>query len=205
MVALNRTLVSSVLVVALLAPGAPGAADDGWRTVTERNGVTLEKRPVADSRYFEYRARGHTTVAAAVAAQRIWSGIGDERSPPLKHRSVLRRGEDELVVYDQIHTPVVSDRDVTIRLRRVSDARTGAFEIQFESTAELGPPPAAGYVRLPKVRGAWRIEPDPAGGANLAYLCYSEPGGAIPAFMVRGAQQDQTIDEFERVLNRVGR
>ena len=77
--------------------------------------------------------------------------------------------------------------------------------LAFESTAELGPPPAAGYVRLPMVRGSWRIEPAPEGGSNIAYRCYSEPGGAIPAFLVRGAQQDSTLDEFERVLTRVGR
>ncbi|HEX8952443.1 MAG TPA: hypothetical protein VF945_11390, partial [Polyangia bacterium] len=70
---------------------------------------------------------------------------------------------------------------------------------------ELGPPPASGYVRLPLVRGSWHIEPAPDGGSNIAYRCYSEPGGAIPAFLVRGAQQDSTLDEFERVLTRVGR
>ena len=80
-----------------------------------------------------------------------------------------------------------------------------ASRSSFESTAEIGPPPAAGYVRLPLVRGSWRIEPAANGGANIAYLCYSEPGGAIPAFLVRGAQQDSTLDEFERVLTRVGR
>jgi hypothetical protein len=115
----------------------------------------------------------------------------------------VRRGADELVVYDQIHAAVVSDRDVTIRIRKVAEG--SAFELQFESTSELGPPPAAGYVRLPMVRGSWRIEPAAEGGSNIAYRCYSEPGGAIPAFLVRGAQQDSTLDEFERVLTRVGR
>ena len=178
-------------------------ADDGWRVMHERNGITLERRSVEGSRYYEYRVHAHTTVAPAVAVERIWSGIGDERSPTVKHRTVVRRAADELVVYDQIHAAVVSDRDVTIRIRKVADG--SAFELQFESTAELGPPPAAGYVRLPMVRGSWRIEPAAEGGSNIAYRCYSEPGGAIPAFLVRGAQQDSTLDEFERVLTRVGR
>ncbi len=203
----GRTLlfawIASFVVLADCAFAATASADDGWHVVRERDGVTLEKRPVDGSRYYEYRARAHTTVAAKVAFERIWGGVGDERSPTVKHRTVVRRSDDEIVVYDQIHAPVVSDRDVTIRIRKVLDG--AAFQIRFESAAELGPPPAAGYVRLPVVRGEWRIEPAGDGGADIAYRCYSEPGGAMPAFIVRGAQQDSTLDEFERVLHRVGR
>jgi hypothetical protein len=172
--------------------------------VHEKDGITVEKRPVEGSRYFEYRVRAHTTVAPAIAVERLWGGIGAERSPTIKRRTVLKHDADELVVYDQIHAAVVSDRDVTIRIRKIADGR-GGFNVLFDSANELGPPPAAGYVRLPVVRGDWRIEPAAEGGSNLAYRCYSEPGGAIPAFLVRGAQQDSTLDEFERVLTRVGR
>ncbi|HEX9102765.1 MAG TPA: START domain-containing protein, partial [Polyangia bacterium] len=186
------------------ADAGAAQADEAWRVMRERGGVTLERRSVEGSRFYEYRVRAHSTASAASAVERIWSGIGDERSPTVKHRTVVRRAGDELVVYDQIHAAVVSDRDVTIRIHKSADGH-GGFDISFESTAELGPPPASGYVRLPLVRGSWRIEPAPDGGSNIAYRCYSEPGGAIPAFLVRGAQQDSTLDEFERVLTRVGR
>jgi hypothetical protein len=199
-----RALAILALVASFAAAASAVRADDGWRVMHERNGVTLERRAVEGSRYYEYRVRAHSTVSAAVAVERIWNGIGEERSPNIKHRTVVRKSDDELVVYDQIHAAVVSDRDVTIRIHKAADGH-GAFDILFESTGELGPPPAAGYVRLPMVRGAWRIEPVADGGSNIAYRCYSEPGGAIPAFLVRGAQQDSTLDEFERVLTRVGR
>lgn len=193
-------------IVAILAGTAAGAApaDDGWRVMRDRDGITLERRAVEGSRFYEYRVLAHTTVAPQIAVVRIWKGIGDEHSPTLKHRTVVSRSDDELVVYDQIHAAVVSDRDVTIRIDKRPDGH-GGFDITFESTAQLGPPPAAGYVRLPMVRGDWHIEPAPGGGSNLSYRCYSEPGGAIPAFLVRGAQQDSTLEEFERVLKRVGR
>ena len=199
-----RALVAAALVASLSAAAGAARADDGWRVVRDRDGITLERRAVEGSRFYEYRVRAHTTVAAPIAVERIWRGIGDERSPTLKHRTVLERSGDELVVYDQIHAPVVSDRDVTIRLHKSADAH-GGFEITFASASDAGPPPAPGYVRLAVVRGDWRIEPAAEGGSNLAYQCYSEPGGAIPAFLVRGAQQDSTLDEFERVLTRVGR
>ncbi|HEY2742978.1 MAG TPA: hypothetical protein VGL86_00085 [Polyangia bacterium] len=139
-----------VAIVASLSTASAGAArgDDGWRTVHDKGGVTLERRPVDGSRYYEYRVRAHTTVAPAIAVERIWSGIGDERSPTIKHRTVVQRADDELVVYDQIHAAVVSDRDVTIRIRRSGDAERG-FDIAFESTAELGPPPSSPIATSP--------------------------------------------------------
>jgi hypothetical protein len=182
---------------------AAAAIAGGWRVISEQHGITQEKRPVPGSRYFDYRVRAHTTVAAPLAAQRIWDGIAGEHPPSIKKRTVVRRSADELIVYDQIHTPVVTDRDVTVRLRK--RAVGAGFVIRFDTANELGPPPSSDYVRLPVVRGAWRVEPDPKGGAFVSYDCYSEPGGSIPAFLVRGAQQDQVLAEFEQVLARIGR
>lgn len=200
-------LATSAVALAVLALASPAVAfgDDGWQKVRDKDGITLEKRSVEGSHFLDYRARTHTKVSPAVAMAKIWSGIGDEKSPTIKRRAVVQRSEDEVVVYDQIRAPVVTDRDVIIRIRKVTDASAGAFEIRFESTTTIGPPPAAGYVRLPMVRGRWRIEPDGAGGSNIAYTCYSEPGGSVPAFLVRGTQQDNVLEEFERVMTRVGR
>ena len=203
--AVARALLAAALVASFSSAVARSAeADESWRVMRDRDGITLERRAVEGSRFYEYRVRAHSTVSPAVAVERIWSGIGNEHPPTVKHRTVVRREADELVVYDQIHTPVVSDRDVTIRIRKSADGH-GGFDIAFESAPDQGPPPAVGYVRLTVVHGSWHIEPAPEGGSNIAYRCYSEQGGAIPAFLVRGAQQDSTLDEFERVLTRVGR
>jgi hypothetical protein len=191
--------------LATLSFGSLLAAEESWKLVTEKNGITLEKRAVPDSSFMEYRARAHATASAPAVVSRIWNAISGVQAPPITQRKVLKHGEDEIVVYDQIHAPVVKDRDVTIRIRKVADPRTGAVEISFESRPELGPPPAQGYVRLPVVRGDWRVEPASDGGANVSYRCYSEPGGAIPAFLVRGTQQGNVYDEFERMFQRIGR
>jgi hypothetical protein len=191
------------LVAACLLGSVARAADADWQLCTRKEGVVLEKKAVEGSRFYEYRARAHVQVAPLQALERIWSGVLDEHPPSVAKRVIVRHSDEEIVVYDQIHTPVVSDRDVTTRLRKLFDPRTGVFEIQFDSANELGPPPDAHHVRLPVVRGSWRVEPDAAGGANVLYRCYSEPGGSVPAFLVRGAQQDNLLKEFERVLLRI--
>lgn len=169
----------------------------------QKDGITLEKRAVPNSSYYEYRVSGHVPVEPAAAFQRIWDGVMKGQEPPVTKRTIVRHSDDEIVVYDQIHTPVVSDRDVTTRLQRVVDKAHGAYEIQFVAANDLGPPPDPKRVRLTNVHGNWRVEPDPAGGSKVQYTCFSEPGGSVPAFLVRGAQQDSTSKEFARVIARL--
>jgi hypothetical protein len=185
----------------LLVVVAPAHAEDGWKTFETDKGVTYEKRPVPGSHFNEYRAVMAVTATPTDTARTVWTAITDAIPPTVKKRQVLSRGTDEILIYDQIHTPVVSDRDVTIRIRRITHA--DSVEVRFESANELGPPPAPGYVRLPVVRGRWMLTPSD-GGTHVVYECYSEPGGSIPAFLVRGAQQSEVAKDVERVLSRLG-
>jgi hypothetical protein len=200
-----RVVARFALALAAVAAVSAVAAEEEWRLCSQKEGVTLEKRAVPHSSYYEYRARAHVAATPQHAFERIWNGVLGEQPPSVTKRVVVRHSDDEIVVYDQIHAVVVSDRDVTTRLQRKVDSRSGAYEIQFDTANELGPPPNGHYVRLPVVRGSWRVEPDPAGGSTVAYICYSEPGGSVPAFLVRGAQQDTTSKEFARVILRIDR
>jgi hypothetical protein len=196
-----RTLSASLVFVS--AVGAAAAADR-WEPCKSSDGVVLEKKSVEGSSFYEYRARAHVAAPAHQIIDAIWDGVLAQQHPPTVTKRVIMRHDDaEILLYDQIHTPVVSDRDVVTRLRKKVDPASGTFEIQFASANELGPPLDRKYVRIPEVRGSWRAEPDPAGGVNLIYRCYSEPGGSVPAFLVRGAQQDSLLKEFVRVLGRL--
>jgi hypothetical protein len=177
-------------------------ADDGWSTFETKDGVTYEKRAVSGSKYYEYRASVAVAAPPARAADAVWSGITSAIPPTVKKRTVLSRAADEMLIYDQIHTPVVSDRDVTIKIRR--SAHGDEFQIRFEAANELGPSPNNDYVRIPVVRGQWTIAPVAGGGSRLVYECYSEPGGTIPAFLVRGAQQSEIAHDVNRILGRLG-
>jgi hypothetical protein len=183
-------------LVLLLA--APLRADEGWVNVDKRDGVIYERRAVPGSRFYAYRATLALSAPPSETARAVWTAITDSVPSTVKKRTVLSRSDDELVVYEQISTPVVSDRDVTLRFRRV--VRPDAIEIQFQSVNELGPPPAAGLVRLPVVRGRWSLTPT-ASGTHVVYECFSEPGGSVPAFLVRGGQQSQVAKDVERALS----
>ena len=95
-------------------------ADEPWKEYANKNGVTFEKRQASDSKFYEYRAT--TLVQAPVQAviDAIWLGVTGSIPPTVKKRAVLSKTDTEYLVYDQIKAPVVSDRDVTIKIRKMA-------------------------------------------------------------------------------------
>ena len=177
-------------------------AHDGWTVYGTRDGVTLERRKVDGFRFYEHRAWVELgAVEPSRAADEIWSALRSGDMDSLKRRQILGERADELVLYDQIRTPVVSDRDYTIA---VSRRRSGA-RVTFECTTanERGPAPTKGYVRIAVIEAGWIVEPDGRGGTRLGYFAYSDPGGSVPAWLVRGAQADRSMADVVRMVNRL--
>ncbi len=188
----------------LLLIASPAGADEPWEVYFSKDNIVAEKREVAGTGYYEHRAQTSSPLAPEVIAQIIWNGVQSDLPKSVKKREVLSRSENEVVVYDQIQTPVVSDRDVVLRLRKRARP-DGSFAVEFETVSNVGPAPNDHYVRIPIVRGAWIVERAATGGSRMTYLCYSEPGGSVPAFMVRGAQRDQVVVDVKRVLGMIAR
>jgi hypothetical protein len=206
----------SMLLVVMLLPSLLRAEpdlvqfdhDDGgvrWKTAATKSGVTLERRSVSGSSFYEYRAVVGVPLPPARVAEEVWRTMREGDMDSLKHRDILRASVDELIIYDQIRTPIVSDRDYTVRVRRMNDAASGRTQFRCESANELGPPPKRGYVRIPIIRAGWMTAPDGKGGTLLTYYAFSEPGGTIPAFLVHGAQQDRSLADVIRILERLRR
>ena len=195
-------LLSALDLRAALAQFSDGD-DAGWSRYAARDGVTLERRSVAGSKFLEHRAISDVAIDPTRAADEIWAALRQGDMDSLKHRDLLAAGNDELVIYDQIRTPVVSDRDYTITVRRVTDRGRGRTQFRCVTSNERGPPPARGYVRIPIIAAGWQTEPDGHGGTRLSYWAFSEPGGSVPAFLVRSAQADRSLADMVRMVARL--
>jgi hypothetical protein len=209
---LRRLGLVLLLVLSSLARADPELAqfdhDDAsanWKTAGTKEGVTLQRRNVPGSSFHEYRAVVDVPLPPARVAEEVWRTMREGDMDSLKRREILHAAADELIIYDQIRTPVVSDRDYTVRVRRSFDVQSGRTRFRCESANELGPPPAHGYVRIPIIRAGWMTAPDGKGGTTLTYYAFSEPGGSVPAFLVRGAQQDRSLADVVRILGRLRR
>ncbi len=175
-----------------------------WQQHKVKRGISVERRPVKGSPFFEYRASIAIPMAPAELIEDMWRTVADRPGPLVKKRQVLRKGDTEIVFYDQIQPPVVSDRNYTMRLRKVALGQD-RFQMIFETANELGPGPDPKHVRIPAIRGFWNLVPDPSGpgSALVTYQSFSEPGGAVPAFMIHGAQVDQTVKSVEVLKARI--
>ncbi len=208
---LGRPLIVSLLLLCTLELGAfaddappPPSAQSGWMPYKVKHGFAVERRPVSGSRFFEYRVAAHSPLPPEAIIEKMWNHV-TEATALVKKRQVLKKEPTELVLYDQIQTPVVSDRDYTLLVRKRMEPDRHSYQLTFETANHLGPPVDPHFVRIPAIRGSWSIEPGEGGGSRLTYRTYSEPGGSVPAFMIHGAQVDQAISNVEGLLNRLSK
>ena len=134
-------------------PDRPAQAQSGWQAYKAKQGISVERRPVAGSKFFEYRAMVSATVAPEKIIDQLWRFVTTATAPVLKKRQVIKQEASEIVIYDQIKTPVVSDRDYTLLVRKVADPGSHRYRMTFETANHLGPPVDPKYVRIPAIRG----------------------------------------------------
>jgi hypothetical protein len=174
--------------------GRSARAEEAWQPVFVKEGVRYDRRAVPGSRFFEHRAVFTLPHPAETVVDAIWTLWERGSIDHAGSRDYVRRTDEEIVVHDRIQTPVVHDREVTLRLVKLLHP----LGLRFESRNDLGPPPAPGNVLLPVVRGEWIMEPVDV-GTLVRFTCYSEPGGSVPAFLVRRTLQSQVVRDVERV------
>lgn len=196
----------AVAVVPVPASGDAGAGHElAWQSYKVRHGIAVERRSVAGSRFYEYRSRVASPLPPETVIETLWRSVTEAATPIVKKRQVIKQEPFEVVFYDQIKTPVVSDRDYTLMVRKVAQPTVHRYQMTYETANHLGPPVDPKHVRIPAIRGAWIIEPNADGGSFLTYQSYSEPGGSIPPFLIHGAQLDQLVADIERALERLRR
>ncbi len=173
-----------------------------WQTVKEySDGLLLEKRDVPESPYDEIRVSVHSKLPPKILADSLWKLRNEGYEARItKKRQVLLDTPTERVVYQQIDLPIISDRDYTIRLKRVIDSATGVYQNLFQTDNAAGPKPMPGFVRIEQIRGGWTFEPDGKGGSFVTYFFLNDPAGSLPAGLVKGYQRDTGVTVLREML-----
>lgn len=173
-----------------------------WKSL-ETGAITVDSRPIKDSVYFEYRTITETpdSVDTLCTAVFEWGTKGSDSSN-VKLSKLLKDGDDERVVYNQIEQPVVSNRDYAMTVVRKRDASSGTCRIRFRATNEFAPPLDKGVVRMNGLWGSWTFEPLASGKSRVTYTLFSDPGGSVPAFLVHGPQKSAAKDSIVKALQK---
>jgi ribosome-associated toxin RatA of RatAB toxin-antitoxin module len=199
-----RFLLPIGLVAAALLrpPGVEAAAE--WHLLSDRDGMVVERRVHDGSALYEVRATAHSPLAPAAIFETIWKQRDHPQFVPyLKRLDLLSESGDERVAYEQVAVPLARDRDYTIRLLKRVDPEAHRYEIVFVTANEAGPPPDKGHVRVAEIRGRWLIEPGRDGkGSLVRYEVISQPGGAIPTWVVNRVQGEAAAKLVRAMLQR---
>ena len=186
-----------IFTLALLLFAAPAE----FQQIDEVDGIRIESRPVEGSSFVELRMTALTDATVdSLCAAAFGDGSIDPSETEVKLRRVLEEKPDERIIYDQISAPVVSDRDYAVRIQRIRDGQSCGTV--FEAVNSLAPPLPEGFVRIEKLRGSWRFEPDPSGKTRAVYTALTDPGGSVPAFLAEGSRRKIGLRWVKLILSR---
>lgn len=196
--------VLSTLALLTAVPGtAVGDATPAWRQDGVLDGVLIERRSAPGSRFDELRL----STVSSLSLQRLCDAIYPVKlsSTPerrFKKQVLLRETESERWTYEQISVPVVSDRDYVMHVKLEQPAASGHCSVSFETEDDPARPAVPGFVRIPIIRGHWDVFPIADGRLSVQYRIFSDPGGGLPAFLVRGGQRSAAVDFMKIILSR---
>lgn len=180
------TLISgAVLALTLISP-----ASAERRVVRVEDGITVEEEAEAG------RAlpilTGTTTMTASAPQIAAWIGAVHtyvDWQHNCEEARVLPQSDGSTLTYNRIGSPwPVSDRDVVLRSTR-TNLTDGRIRIEFRSTEDANLEVPSGVVRMPRLSGSYELTPV-EGGTHVVYTVDSDPGGSLPAWLVRRASKD---------------
>jgi ribosome-associated toxin RatA of RatAB toxin-antitoxin module len=196
--------IGAALLTAVLLVGAVAVHAAEWEKISDKAGLVVERRAVPGSRFFEMRATARSPLPPVAIFDTLWKHHEYPAFiPHLKRLDLLSDNGDERVAYEQLEVPLARDRDYTVRIRRRMDPTSQRYEISFATANDAGPPPDGHHVRVASIHGSWTVEPATDGkGSVVRYDVQSEPGGALPAWIVNRAQRIAIADLVRAVLAR---
>jgi hypothetical protein len=187
----------NLILVILLALGA-----DAWSDIDSDGNIKMEARDVAGSIHRELRATTTTKLSPqALCAAAFGDGSFDPKEPTLKARKLLSRGENEIVIYDQLATPVVSDRDMIIKVRR-EEGDAGSCRVFTEAISRADTPETKGFVRIEALKGSWLFAPKGNGETAVTYTIWADPKSTLPRMMTEPSRRKIAFGWVKLVLER---
>jgi len=199
-------LLVAVPAFCLASGAAPFSTSDGWTLSSESSGITLYSRARPGSSLKEFKAVGEID-ASAHAVHNVIDDVEAYPSfmPFTAECRLIKREADSIIIYQRLSPKICRDRDYTLRIRETSSAgpKGVVYLNRWELANEFGPTEKKGVVRVKLCEGGWLLEPEDPTKTRATYTVYTDPGGAIPAFIDNRASQIAIRRLFVAVRKRV--
>lgn len=170
---------------------ARAGAEDDWTLARDKEDIKVYTRPNAEYKYKEYK--GVTVMDGT--AEKLVEILKDPKTYHLwayncveNTAKVLKAAESrgEYYIYMEIKAPLVSNRDVISYYKFHPPAADGSVLIEFTGVPDFIPE-KKGLVRIPAMKGFWKITPLGNGKIKVVHQAFSHPGGNPPAGLVNSS------------------
>ncbi len=156
-----------------------------WKEIKNSKGVKVFARPRAGSKYRELLARGSVKVPFEVGLELVkdcdcyheWYGM-------CRELYVIKKiSQKEYLMYFVLDMPLVTDRDVVVRVTADWDLAKRSGRVTLASV-ESEYKKDSGLVRMPKLDGGFTFEEKGPDVFFVSYRVHADLGGSVPAWMV---------------------
>jgi hypothetical protein len=191
---ISSTLKPILLLAFSVVVSAHAVFGQEWTKEKEKDGIVVFNRKMEDSKLKEYKGtvKVKTSVDKAVA---MFTDVSRHEKFMYKCKAgsveVLKKeNASSFYTYMVIETPwPAASRDVVTHYKVSKPDKSGAVLIELVGAADLIPE-KKGIVRVPKMRGYWKISPTGTGMVEITHQAYSSPGGNVPESMANSASVD---------------
>jgi hypothetical protein len=180
--------------------------EEGWQCASRQATLHVFSRKLAGAGIHEVAATGVVDAPLQTVARVIADyGRYPEFMPYVSTCRVVARSGARAWVFQQLRFPFpISDRYYTIKLTAGDPAAAGAlFRVDWQLADDLPVLPKGEGEPVAGNRGFWKLEPLENGRrTHLTYYIYTDPGGALPAWVVNLANRAGVPRVIEAVRRR---
>lgn len=199
-----RFLATLIFVTLITSPLF--AETSGWKLRTEKDGVIVYTRQVSGSSLLEFK--GETVINAPI--EDVIAFFNDNSEVPKWYYQCMKKdllkdeGANSKLFYFEIDLPSpFATRDAVFRQVESRDPVTGVMTYHMYGVADRGFPVQRKKVRVPFTKTVWTFTPLTSGKTHVIFQQHSDPGGALPKFLVNALVVDIPLQSLRMFRERI--
>jgi len=161
-------------------------AQDDWKLKTDKDGIKIFSRNVADSRINTVKVVCDLSASLTqLIAVLLDIKTSDQWQYNTKNFTLIKQGSPaDLYYYAEVSFPwPTSNRDFATHLTVTQDARSKTVTVDALNIPDLVPV-KPNLVRIPKSTARWTIIQAQKNLLHIEYILQVDPGGTVPAWLI---------------------
>ena len=190
-----------VFIIVLISLSFLASGQDKWDLIKDQDGIKVYTMRVQNEKFkqvradFELKATEDQLISVLqnIPHQKDWS-YGTKKTYLINKKS-----KDTLIYYSEVELPwPLSNRDLVIELSFKKDTVNKTLSIQAKSIPGVVPDNPK-LVRVPYSLAQWDVKVQPNKLLKVSYTFKTDPGGALPAWLVNFAASTGPYNSFHKL------